>query len=308
MRIVSLLPAATEMAFLLGLGDAVVGISHECDHPPQCRGRPVVVHPALQLQGLGMREIDAAVAGRVATGGSLYRIDAPLLRELRPSLLLTQDLCQVCAASGEDLDGVLRTLSPAPEVLGMSPRRLDDVFETLRALGRATGRSAAAAAFVEQAQARFARVAAALAGIEHRPRVFFMEWTDPLYCAGHWVAEMIERAGGDDALARPGSDSVRIAWSEVLRWAPEVLIVAPCGLGLAAARELAGALARLPGWSELPAVRAGRVFGVDANAYFARPGPRLVDGVELLGHILHPQRVSWRGSGECFARLCSEAE
>jgi len=293
-RIVSFLPAATEMAFALGLERELVGVSHECDFPPAARARPVVVRPALPIDRMPLREIDAAVSARLRTGASLYEIDEAKLRALQPTLILTQDLCQVCAPSGNEITQVLRTIEPRPEVLWLTPRSLAGVEENLRELGRATDQLATAEALIASGRARCEKISALVAGAP-RPRVFCLEWADPLYCSGHWIAEMVENAGGVDALSRRGADSVRISFDEVARWAPEVLIVMPCGFKLAPAIEQTATLLARPEWQQLPAVRGGRVFAVDANAYFARPGPRLIDGVELLAHLLHPGRVAWRG-------------
>jgi iron complex transport system substrate-binding protein len=298
-RIVSFLPAATEMACALGLADRLVGVSHECDYPPEVRGRPVVSRPALSLEALSPEEIDTSVAGQLGTGGTLYQVDEVLLRDLAPDLILTQDLCQVCAPSGNELTRVLRALPNAPRVLWMTPRSLADIEDNLQLLGEATGRAERAEQLVAEGRARIARVAERVRAAP-RPRVVFTEWVDPVFCAGHWVPEMVELAGGADPLGRPGADSVRVAWEDVLAAAPEVLVVSPCGFRLDAAVEQARLLVRRPGWADLPAVRGGRVYAVDANAYFARPGPRVAEGVELLAHLFHPELVEWRGGEEVF--------
>lgn len=294
-RIVSLLPSATEMAFALGLGDTVVGVSHECDFPPAAKSRPSVVQPALALQGMTQRQIDTAVSQRVSEGNSIYEIDEALLQQMRPDLILIQDLCQVCAPSGSQLADALRSLSPRPNVLAMTPHTLGDILENMRELGRATGREAVAQQLIERYRERFARVRAAVPQDLPLKRVFFMEWADPIYCGGHWVPEMIELAGGVDALARAGQNSVRVAWEDVLRWAPELLVVAPCGCDVNQALEQLPTLTALPDWSSLPAVQRGQVFCVDANSFFARPGPRVVEGVELLAHLIHPALFEWTG-------------
>ena len=303
LRIVSFLPAATEMVCALGLGEHLVGISHECDYPPAVRTRPVVVRPALPVETMSLAEIDAAVSARLRSGASLYQIDERLLREIAPTLLLTQNLCQVCAPSGNEVSHVLKTLRAPPEILWLTPRSLAGVEENLRELGRATGRGAEAEALIAGGRARLEKIAALARRAPTRPRVFCLEWVDPLYCSGHWISEMVEIAGGEDELSRRGTDSVRIAWDEVVRWAPEILIVMPCGFHLAKAVEQVAQLFALPGWSELPAVRAGKVFAVDANAFFARPGPRLIEGTELLAHLIHPELVAWRGGADAFAAV-----
>jgi iron complex transport system substrate-binding protein len=302
-RIVSFLPSATEMVFALGLGDRLMGISRECDYPPEAKSKPVVVRAVLPVESMSQSEIDVAVTQRLRDGLSLYQVEERLIRDIAPDLILTQDLCQVCAPSGNEVSQLLTTLPIKPRILSMTPKSLDGIFSNLRDLGEATGTSECAREMISTAQARLARIAAKTHRISRRPRVFCMEWIDPVYCSGHWVPEMVELAGGTDELGRRGTDSVRIAWEDVLRWAPEVLIVMPCGYDLEKAATQACALPSYPGWSDIPAVRAGRVYVVNANAYFARPGPRVVDGTELLAHLLHPTLFDWGASDRAFQRL-----
>ncbi len=288
MRIVSFLPAATEMACALGLEDAIVGVSRECDYPPSIRSKPVVVHSAVSLSALTPNEIDRVVRQTLHETGTLYAVDEGLLRSLAPDLILTQELCQVCAPSGNDITKFIASLERRPEVLYFSPHTLEDVDDNLRALGDATGRRAQADAIIAANRGRLADPEARLATVTQRPTVFFAEWVDPLYCAGHWVPEMIERAGGIPVLAKPGADSVRVVREEVIAARPDVIVVGPCGFSAESAAEQASLLG-------LP---ARRVFAVDANAFFPRPGPRLVDGVELLAHLLHPDLVDWGDEAE----------
>ncbi|HKN65594.1 MAG TPA: cobalamin-binding protein [Gemmatimonadaceae bacterium] len=296
MRIVSLLPSATELAFALGLGDDVVGVSHECDYPPEARTRATVVHCAIPLEDLAPADIDRAVSTQLRVGGSIYTIDTELLRALEPDLILAQDLCEVCAPSGNETERAVAALDRAPRVLTLAPRTLREIQENIRQLGEATGRLDVAQTLIESQSDRLATLARELAGAPRR-RVFFLEWTDPMFCGGHWVAEMIERAGGHDALARRGGDSVRVSWDQVGAWAPEVLIVSPCGAHLESAVIQTRELLEQSRWSEIPAVQAGEVYAVDASSYFARPGPRVFDGIEVLAHILHPERVPERHLG-----------
>jgi iron complex transport system substrate-binding protein len=286
-RIASLLPAATEMACALGLVDQIVGVSHECDYPNAIATRPKLTSSVLP-RGLTQEEINAFVTSRLRGGESLYEIDTRLLRELAPDLILTQDLCEVCGVSSKELDVACQILPNTPRILRFSPQSLADVHENLRVLAEATGRRAAAERIIASAQSRASFIANRLAGVPH-PRVFCMEWLDPPYCSGHWVPEMLEIAGGTDSLSRKGRDSVRIAWEDVLTWAPEVLILMPCGFNLEQVIRQAEVLPALPRWPELPAVQDNRVFAVDANAHFARPGPRLSDGLDLLARIVHPE-------------------
>jgi iron complex transport system substrate-binding protein len=307
-RIVSLLPSATEIACALGLAEQLVGITHCCDYPQeQIRGKPVVVRSAIPVHEMSMSEIDAAVSERLHDGESLYVIDEKLLRELAPTVLLTQDLCQVCAPAGNEISRALRAFAEKPEVIWMSPHSLADIQSDLVAVGTATGRRREAQRLVSTMQGRIRDVQRACAGAPRR-RVFCAEWLDPLYCSGHWVPEMVEIAGGQDVLGRKWKDSVRVPWSAVLEAAPEVIIVMACGMRCAEAAESMDWLRARPGFSELPAVRQGRVFAADA-AYFSKPGPRVVEGVELLAHLLHPNLCRWRGAGDAFcatgeARAC----
>jgi iron complex transport system substrate-binding protein len=303
LKIVSFLPSATEMVCLLGLTDQLVGITHECDYPAAIRQKPVVVRNALDLEKLSRADIDKAVNERLSAGQSLYRVDEELLRRLSPDLLLTQNLCEVCAPSGNEVSQVLNSLPKKPDILWMTPKSLAQIFDNIRDLGAATGRSTEAQTFIAAAQARLNQIAARARSASTRPRVFCMEWIDPVYCSGHWVPEMVELAGGEDRLGRKGTDSVRIDWAEVVNWDPEVLVVSPCGFHLDKSARQAKQLASYPGWSELSAVRQGAVYAVDASSYFARPGPRIVDGVELLAHLIHPELFDWKGPSTAYQKI-----
>lgn len=282
-RIVSFLPAGTEIVHALGAGAELVGRSHECDYPPSVSDLPVVSRPALKLDDASPEDIDRAVAQRIETGASMYEIDEVLLRELRPDVIITQNLCRVCAPSGNELSRAVKDFDVTPEILFLTPRNVAEVEENILAVGKAIGREQEAESLVRSNRERIEKVAAAVSDVPRR-RVVFLEWTDPLFCGGHWVPEMVAMAGGDDPLGRAGEDSVRITWDEVAEISPGAIVVSPCGYGLEESAELARAMPR-----ELNA----RVYAVDANAYFARPGPRLAEGVELLAHIFHPNRVAW---------------
>jgi iron complex transport system substrate-binding protein len=307
-RIVSFLPSATEMACALGLGDQLLGITHECDYPPEIRDKPVVVRNVLPVERMTELEIDTAVTERLRNGLSLYQVDEDQMRTIAPDLILTQDLCQVCAPSGNEVAHLLRALPSQPQVLWLTPKSIEQIFENLRELGKATDRSRRAEEVIAAGRARLERVADTTRKIAERPRVFCMEWLDPVYCSGHWVPQMVEIAGGRDELGRKGADSVRISWDRVLAWAPEVLIVMPCGFGLEQAAAHARQLFAYPGWCDLPAVKTNRVFAVDASSYFARPGPRVVDGTELLAHLFHPALFQWNGPQGAFAKVEPDRE
>ncbi|HWJ39970.1 MAG TPA: cobalamin-binding protein [Candidatus Limnocylindrales bacterium] len=293
MRIVSFLPAATEITYALGAGDELVGRSHECDYPPQVRSLPVVSKPALPLEGLSQQDIDRAVSAHLATGESLYQVDEVLLDQLRPDIVFTQDLCQVCAPSGNELGRALSELSHQPQVLSLTPRNLAEISENILAIGEAIGRRDAALQLLDDGRDRIHRVVSAVKDAIPRP-VAFLEWTEPLFCAGHWVPEMVSAAGGDDPLGQPGGDSRRMTWDDVAVSPPEMIIVAPCGYGLKEAVAVA---------KRLPRVVDAEIYAVDANAYFARPGPRVAEGVELLAHLFHPDRFAWPHQHQPWARI-----
>jgi iron complex transport system substrate-binding protein len=297
-RIVSFLPAATEMVCALGLADSLVGITHECDYPPEVKSKPVVVSHVLPVEAMSQSEIDRAVAARLQDGQSLYQIDEGLLQEQAPDLILTQNLCQVCAPSGNEVSQVLKTLTKTPEILWMTPQSLPEIFENLRELGAATGQSTKAQELIDDCQKRLEQLSALTKQVQRRPRVFCMEWLDPIYASGHWVPELVRIAGGIDELARDGGESVRISWEQLADWAPEVLIIMPCGFSLPQTMKQIwdsfGKYSRnkseqADSFFALPAVRSGRAYGVDANSYFARPGPRVVEGAELLARLIHPE-------------------
>lgn len=302
-RIVSFLPSATEMACALGLGDSLVGITHECDYPDEVKDKPVVVRNVLPIESMTESEIDGAVAERLSTGQSLYQIDESLLAELAPDLILTQNLCQVCAPSGNEVSEVLKSLPRTPDILWLTPKSLDEIFDNLRELGIATGRLEQAEMLIAEGRARLEKLKSATESLSQRPRVFCMEWVEPVFASGHWVPEMVSIAGGEDGLGQDGADSVRISWEKVLAWRPEVFIVMPCGFNLPKVIEQGKLLTKKPRWRDLPAVRNGRVYAVDANSYFARPGPRVVEGTELLAHLIHPEAFAWNGPGDAYQRL-----
>ena len=297
-RIVSFLPSATEIACALGLADSLVGITHECDYPPEVRNKPVVVRNVLPIEQMSQSEIDRAVAERMHKGESLYQIDEELLRTLAPDLILTQNLCQVCAPSVNEVSQVIKTLGHTPEILWLTPQSLSEIFDNVRELGAATGRTAEAAQLIANCEARLAQLSARLEGVTERPRVFCLEWLDPVFASGHWVPELVKLAGGVDVLGSERGESVRVTWEQVVAAAPEVVIIMPCGFNLEQTMKQIWSVfgfqkseaARQ--FFELPAVRNGRVYAVDANSYFARPGPRVVEGAELLARLIHPELFS----------------
>ncbi|HEX7862106.1 MAG TPA: cobalamin-binding protein [Verrucomicrobiae bacterium] len=303
-RIVSLLPSATEIACALGLGEQLLAITHCCDYPPEIEGKPRVVHSALPVEEMTCNEIDVAVSARLKAGESLYYVDEQLLRELAPTLLLTQDLCQVCAPAGNEVSRALAALPEKPKVVWMSPHSIADIQSDIAAVAQAAGREREAERLIIQMSARLAHVAESVMDLP-RPRVFCAEWVDPLFCSGHWVPEQVEIAGGVDVLGHKWKDSVRITWNQVLETQPEVIIFMACGYNCDEAMRRASWLAEQPGFHDLPAVQQNRVYVVDAG-YFSRPGPRVVDGAELVAHLLHPESCAWLGASEAFADFRSE--
>ena len=282
MRIVSLIPSATEILFAVGAGDDVVGVTFECDHPPAARERRVVSTSAMP-EGLSPQEIDDFVAASLAAGEDLYRLDAGALAELDADLVVTQDLCAVCAVDVDTVDDALGFLGCRAEVATLDPHTLDDVLASITHVGRLTDRGDQAAAVVTGLEARLVSVAERVSG-RVRPRVLVLEWTDPPFAPGHWIPEMVTRAGGEPALGVAGTRSGRITWEEAVASRPDVVVCAPCGFDLEGSTTLAKDVRdRFPG---VP------VWAVDADGHFARPGPRLVDGVEVLAGILHPDAVA----------------
>jgi len=288
MRIVSLVPNGTEILFALGAGDEVVGVSHECDYPAAARSRPVLTGSALP-PGLGAAEVDRAVSAQVGSGESLYTLAEEKIAELAPDLIVTQQLCPVCAVSTAQVDGAVAPLPRCPEVLSLDPATLADVLADVLRVGERTGRAAAAAELVAALERRLAAVRARVAG-SPRPRVLALEWLDPPFAGGHWVPDMIAAAGGIDVAAVPGAHSARLTWDHVAGLDPDLLVAMPCGYDAAGAAAQVAAVAGRPEWQRLRAVRAGRVHPVDANGCFSRPGPRLVDGIERLAEIFQPAR------------------
>jgi iron complex transport system substrate-binding protein len=287
-RIVSLLPSATEICFSLGLGASVVGVTHECDFPPQAAYKPVLTRNQLDLAGVPPAEVDRHVRTALHEGSSLYSLDQEALRRARPDLILTQELCQVCAVAYDQVLEAVRLLPGKPTVISLEPTNLADVLRSIAEVGQVTGAQERAAELVRGLWARLDAVRGAMVG-KQRPRVVCLEWLDPLMVAGHWVPDQVDAAGGIDVLGEPGARSRVITPDELSAAQPEAIICMPCGYRLEETAEQTGILAQVKGWAELPAVRASQVFAVDGSWYFNRPGPRVVDGIEMLARILHPE-------------------
>jgi iron complex transport system substrate-binding protein len=261
------------MACALGLADSIVGITHECDYPPEIKSKPVVVRAVLPLERMTQGEIDRAVAERMRNGQSLYAIDEQLLRELAPDMILTQNLCQVCAPSGNEVSQVIKALPKTPQILWLTPQSLNEILDNVRELGVATDRTAEADALINDCQSRLKTLAQRTEG-------------------ARWVPELVKIAGGVDELGRERGESVRVSWDDIAAWAPEVLVIMPCGFNLEQIMKqiwsIFGRKTSSP-FFDLPAARNNRVYAVDANSFFARPGPRVVEGAELLAELIHPE-------------------
>ncbi len=287
MRIVSLLPSATEIVCTLGLGDQLVGVTHECDYPDFVTKLPKVTKTLIPHDATSAR-IDELVRERLKTQRALYTLDLPTLEALKPELIVTQALCDVCAVAEEEVRAAACTLPGQPQVINLEPQTLGEVLESVRDVGRAAGLLEKAEAVVRGLQVRIDVVARRSATLTHRPRVVLLEWIDPPFCCGHWSPELVSLAGGHEELGLHGKPSRTLDWQEVLACRPEVLFIACCGFSVSRTMEDLPLLRAYPGWQELPCARSGRVYLVDGSHYFSRPGPRLVDSLEILANALHP--------------------
>lgn len=287
MRIVSLLPSATELICELGLREQLVGVSHECDYPASVTDLPVVTRSRIP-GGLASGAIDTLVRTQLETDKALYSLDLPVLETLRPDLIVTQALCDVCAVSAEEVNSASCELPGRPRVVNLEPMRLAEVFDTLELLGDAAACPERAAQRRRSLQGRVNAVRERSAAVSDRPRVAMLEWLDPLFNAGHWTPQLVEFAGGTECLGNPFAPSQQVTPEALADADPDVIFIALCGFDLARSLEDVDRLDRSAGWKRLSAVMAGRVFVTDGNAYFSRPGPRLVDSLEILAHALHP--------------------
>ena len=287
-RIVSLLPSATEIVCALGLADSLVGVTHECDYPPEVVGKPTLTVSRISHHEMSSAEIDHAVRSQLDGHGSIYDLDEELLRELRPDLIITQELCEVCAVSYKTVERAARMFETDVRVVSLEPHTIEDIFANVRAVGRLTSREAEADAVVGELVTRLDALALALTEVATRPRTLVLEWIEPPFAPGHWVPEQVAFAGGDPSFGRAGDPSRTTSSEEIAAYDPELIVLAPCGYYK---EDTLRALesARMPaGWHELAAVRAGEVWAVDATSYFSRPGPRVVRGAEILARVIHP--------------------
>lgn len=305
MRICSFLPSATEIVYTLGLGDQLYGVTRSCDFPAEARTKPTVVYSILDDRGLSSAEIDRIVKEHARNNQSVYRIDMEALRRADPDLILTQELCDVCAVGYQDVLTQIADLPKQPRVISLNPTILADVLRDLLTVGEATGTSERAQATVATLRQRIDAVQTRAARAATRPRVFCLEWMDPLFVSGHWIPEMVEMAGGTDGIGNHGTPSSRVTWERVRAYQPQVVILMPCGADVSLTLSELDLVRALPGWSDLPAVQAGRVYAVNAGAYFSRSGPRLVDGLELLAQIIQPELFPWTAPEDIAVRVPS---
>ena len=288
-RIVSLLPSATEIICALGLEDSLVGVTHECDYPRTVIGKPVLTASRISHATMSSSEIDHAVRSQLDGHGSIYELDEKLLGALKPDLIITQELCEVCAVSYKTVLKAARMFDAEARVVSLEPENIRDIFANISTVGELTGREAYADRVVGDLTARLDALAVRLANVEARPRTLVLEWLEPPFAPGHWTPEQVAFAGGDPSFGNAGGKSRTTTAEEIQAYAPEVVVLAPCGYYK---EEILAALgnARLPrGWNEMPAVRAGNVWAFDATSYFSRPGPRVVEGAEILSRIIHPE-------------------
>lgn len=289
MRIVSLLPSTTEIVCALGLENDLVGITHECDYPESVASKPRLTASRISHETMSSAEIDHAVRSQLDGHGSIYDLDESRLRELKPDLILTQELCEVCAVSYKTVERAARMFEAEVKVVSLEPNTIADIFENIRMVGELTGRKTEAEQLISNLNARLDRVREKAGRIEVRPRTLMLEWLEPPFAPGHWVPEQVAIAGGDHAFGKAGQKSVTTTAEEILTYSPEVIVLIPCGYYK---EDILRQLPRtnLPaGWNDLPAVKRGEVWATDATSYFSRPGPRVVDGVEILARILHPK-------------------
>ncbi len=290
MRIASLLPSATEIVCALGLADYLVGVSHECDYPADVvASLPRLTRSAVP-HGLSSAAVDAAVSDLLRRGESLYAVEEEMLAALNPDLLITQELCDVCAVSYDDVCRISQRLPSRPQVVSLTPPDLNGIFADIATIAAATGVEERGQALIDSLHTRLDQVAAQVKGRPH-PRVFLLEWLDPPFAAGHWAPEMVALAGGEEVLGKAGEKSFRVTWPQIIAAQPEVILIAPCGYSQAQAEVEWAALSKPQGWEEIPAVQQGRVYALDANSYCSRPAPRVIDGIEQLAALFHPEVV-----------------
>lgn len=289
MRICSFLPSTTEILYALGLGESVTGVTHECDYPPEALEKKRVIMSFIDPEKLSSREIDELVSRNAAEGKSTYLIDKDALKEANPDLILTQELCEVCAVSGNEVAEATKVLGHTPDIISLEPRTLDEILETIIVIGEATGTSDIAREVTEKLRHRIEKIRSLLRDERDRPRVFCMEWLDPPYVAGHWVPEMVAIAGGECGIGKAGEPSFKVSWKEIADFAPQMLFIMPCGYDIENTLGEINTVMQHEEWFSLPSTGKGQIYIFDANSYFSRPGPRVVDGLEIFAKTIHPE-------------------
>jgi iron complex transport system substrate-binding protein len=302
MRICSLLPSATEIVFALGSGQSLIGVTHECDYPDQATQIRKITRSKI-LAASSSVAIDSAVSSTLDAVGSIYDLDLDLLETLQPDLVLTQRLCNVCAVSFDDVVQAVDSLKSRPHVIILEPHSLADILANICTVGKAIGRESEAETLVHSLQFRIDAIRNKTKHLSTRPRVLCLEWVDPPYCGGHWMKELVEIAGGTDNSSNHQRPSHRLDWQRVLELSPEVIVLTCCGFGLDRCAEEGHILARLQAVRELPATKSGRIFATDGSAYFSRPGPRIVESLEILAHLIHPDIFPAPPLAKAFSRL-----
>ena len=291
MRICSFLPSTTEIVYELGLGDSLGGITHECNYPPEVKEKKVVIMSFLDHKKLSSKEIDDLVTKNAIEGKSTYLVDKDALKEANPDIILTQKLCEVCAVSGNQVMEAVQVLGHTPEIISLEPTTIYEIFDTIITIGEATGTKEKAIEITDKLKARVERVRSQLENERDRPRVFCLEWLDPPFVGGHWVPEMVEIAGGENGLGKAGEPSFKATWEEIAEFAPQMLFIMPCGFDIDKTIDELDAATTKDEWFSLPATNKGEIYIVDANSYFSRPGPRIVDGLEILAKAIHPEVI-----------------
>lgn len=291
MRICSFLPSTTEIVYELGLGDSLTGVTHECDYPPEAAAKKRVIMSFIKPEEMSSREIDELVTKNAQEGKSTYLVKKEALVEADPDIILTQELCEVCAVSGNQVQEAVQVLGRTPEIISLEPKTMEGILETINIIGEATGTRARAAELTEQLGSRIEKIRSKFENERDRPRVFCLEWLDPPYVAGHWVPEMVETAGGECGIGKPGEPSFKVSWDDIVEFAPHMLFIMPCGYNIDKTFNEIDAASKNEGWFALPATNRGEIYLFDANSYFSRPGPRVVDGLEILAKTIHPEAM-----------------
>jgi iron complex transport system substrate-binding protein len=286
MRIISLLPSATEILYSIGAGDQIVGISHECDYPKEARKKAIVTQTIIGIDD-SSNKIDQVVSRSIKNGQSIYKVDQELIVELKPDLIITQKLCEVCAITPTDLQKAIRECNPTPNIISLHPHSIKEILEDIKTVGKAVNKEKEAQKLVKSLYQRINKIKNLTKNIKKRPKIYCMEWLDPPYNAGHWVPEQVEIAGGRDDIATKGIDSVRLLWQEIVDYNPDIMVLMPCGFSINRTKKEIKILTQNPEWSKLQCVKNKQVFLVNGPAYFNCSGPRIVKGIELLTKITH---------------------